>query len=219
MHKVLMVLRREYIAQVRTKMFWIGTLAIPAGMIGLMAILVVLTLTAQDTVRRIGVVDETGKLFADFETALERHQVDGAPKYPLERIDAGEDASAAVDALKPRVLSDELHAILWIGSDLNGKDNFQIFRRSVGDEAVVDDLRDEQRDLVIGLRLAERDLQIEREVLDELTASVRLSSFQVGEFGCLTDMVGKCAQRHSFFGLSTRHDNICLRARDAQRVA
>lgn len=199
MHKVLMVLRREYIAQVRTKMFWIGTLAIPLGMIGLIVVTTVLAVMASDKVRPIAVVDETGRLFAGLDEALADYEVDGAPKYPLERIEPSGNAAETVDALKPRVLTDELYAILWIGPAIDDRENFQLFRRSVGDEKVVDDLRDELRDLVIGARLSDRDLQIDRKVLDELTAGVRIASFQVDKGGETTRKGFEAALIPTFF--------------------
>lgn len=199
MHKVLMVLRREYMSQVRTKMFWIGTLAIPLGMIGLFVVAGVLAATGSDKVRPIAVVDETGFLLDDLDEALDRFEVDGEPKYPLERIGSDGDAQAAVDALKPRVLSDELYAILWIGPDIDARDNFQLYRRSVGDEMVVDNLRNELRDLVIGARLRERDLDIDRDVLDELVARVRIASYQVDKGGETTRKGFEAALIPTFF--------------------
>ena len=38
MHKILAILRREYMQSIKTKMFWIGTLAFPLFFVGIMAL-------------------------------------------------------------------------------------------------------------------------------------------------------------------------------------
>ena len=183
MRKVLAVLRREYLAQVRTKMFWIGTLGIPVGMIGIMVVSGVLAAMGSDKVRPIAVIDETGLIYEELVAGLEGKQVDGEAKYPMELIEPRGDAESMVESLKPRVLSDELYAILWIGPDLDERDNYQLYRRSVGDERMVDDIRNQLWDLVVAQRMRDRDLEIDRDVLDELTARVRIASFQVSKGG------------------------------------
>ena len=51
MHKLLMVVRREYLERVRKKSFWLGTLLFPLVLLGLIFFLI--TLTSVEELRKI----------------------------------------------------------------------------------------------------------------------------------------------------------------------
>ncbi|HEX7580767.1 MAG TPA: ABC transporter permease [Thermoanaerobaculia bacterium] len=69
--KLLAVIRREYLQQIRTKGFWIATILIPTIGLGIIFIQVLLgnSMVAKG---RIGVVDMTGRLFEPFVTEYQK---------------------------------------------------------------------------------------------------------------------------------------------------
>jgi ABC-2 type transport system permease protein len=79
--KLLAVIRREYLQQVRTKAFWIATFLIPALFLGLVFIQVVLqkTLVARG---RIGVVDLSGRLYEPLVAEYRAQPTDDETEKP-----------------------------------------------------------------------------------------------------------------------------------------
>ncbi|MFN2596259.1 MAG: hypothetical protein ABR563_03635 [Pyrinomonadaceae bacterium] len=69
MRKFLVIVRREYLARVRTKAFLIMTLLLPLFIVG-MAVAPALLTRKLGGATRLAVVDETGKLYAPFAAAL-----------------------------------------------------------------------------------------------------------------------------------------------------
>jgi len=184
MHNVLMIVRREYIERVRKKTFWFGTLVVPLvmlslffGQLGLMSVKAVKQ-------RRIAVVDETGRLGASLERALEDVRLpDGRPEILVERVEGGPETEATMATLERRVAEGSLFGALRIGNDLQRADNFRFYTRNVAERSATRQLADRLRDAVIDLRVERSGLAVEREAIDALTAPVRLETFQVSESG------------------------------------
>ena len=70
MHKLLMVIRREYLERVRKRSFWLGTMLLPLVLLGLVLVQVLLTDVESGKVRTIVLVDATGKLAESFQLKL-----------------------------------------------------------------------------------------------------------------------------------------------------
>lgn len=91
--KLLAVIRREYLQQVRTKAFWISTFLIPG--LGLLLILLQVVLAKTMVSKgKIGVVDLTGRLYAPLVAEYQlRGDGDGEPKKTESKeAEAGKDA-------------------------------------------------------------------------------------------------------------------------------
>ena len=69
MRKFLTVLKREYIQRVRTKMFIVSTIVLPAVM-SLFGIVPAIVLSIETPPMRVAVVDQTGKMYAPLTEAL-----------------------------------------------------------------------------------------------------------------------------------------------------
>jgi ABC-2 type transport system permease protein len=181
MSKVLAVIRREYLAAVKTKLFWIGTLALPLFLVVVFALSIGSQYVSPETQKSIALIDETNVMATTIaETLAEQKFDDDRPKFLVEVVDIEGTVDATLESLRPRVLNGSLYGIVTIGDDLNGKENYKLYRRSVGDERTQRVLRQAIHDAAIELRLKRSELDVERGQLEKLVEWVRLQSYQVG---------------------------------------
>ncbi len=184
MHKVLMVLRREYFESVKKKAFWIGTLIFPFFIVGIFAIQILASAIQTDSAKRIGVIDATGRIAAPFAEELsERKLKDGSPRYPVEIIEPGSSTEETRIASLGRVESGELYGLVTIGPDIDEKENFRLDWKNFGDKRTEDALERAIQDHVRGIRLERSELDLDPKKLGELTAWVRLNTYQVTDSG------------------------------------
>ncbi len=112
MNKLLAVIRREYIARVRSKWFIISTILAPVLMIGAMVIPVLLLVRQAERTILISAVDETGELVPEL---LETEPFkDGRLRY---MPPPGGDSETAVATLRQRVIDQQLTGYLFIPAD------------------------------------------------------------------------------------------------------
>ena len=95
--KVRAIIKREYIEHIRKKAFWIFTILLPLMWIGFFAVSI-LTQTHASGVRRIAVIDPTGKYFAPLRAEIA--QSPDAPRFELTDAPAPPDG---IDALRDRL--------------------------------------------------------------------------------------------------------------------
>jgi len=184
MHKLLMVVRREYLDRVRKKSFWLGTLLFPLLMLGLIFFQVLLTDVEAGKLRKIALVDATGRLLDAFQAKLSEEKLkDGKPAFRVEPVPVQGDPEATRRSLEPRVNSGELFGVITVGNELDAAGNYRLYARSVGNLAVQRTLQRAMRDAVIGLRLERSNLSLEREKLEKLLSPIELESFQVAAGG------------------------------------
>ena len=62
--KILLVLKREYLTRVRTKSFILSTALTPLAFLGFMALMVYISLPDDEVSKHVGIIDETGVLYA-----------------------------------------------------------------------------------------------------------------------------------------------------------
>lgn len=184
MHKLLMVIRREYLDRIRKKSFWLGTLLFPLLMLGLIFFQLLLVDVEAGKLRTIALVDATGRLLDDFQARLSEEKMkDGKPAFRVEPVPVQKDLEAARRSLEPRVNSGELFGVITVGDDLAAAGNYRLYARSVGNLAVQRTLQRALRDAVVGLRLERSNLTLEREKLEKILSPIELESFQVAEGG------------------------------------
>lgn len=127
MRKVLTVARSEFLSAVRSRGFLIGIMLMPLAFGGAVVLQRVVERQANSSLRRVGVVDETGQLFAPLSTAAEAWnrgqrdigpEVPDGPKFALEQIAAGSDRQALRLALSERVRREELFAFVELPAGL-----------------------------------------------------------------------------------------------------
>ena len=200
MHKLLMVIRREYLDRIRKKSFWLGTLLFPLLMLGLIFFQFLLTDMEAGKLRSIALVDSTGKLLGAFQAKISEEKLkDGKPAFRVEAVPLAGDLEATRKSLEPRVNSDDLFGIITAGNDLDAAGNFRLYARSVGNLTVQRTLQRALRDAVIGLRLERSNLSLQQDQLEKLLSPIELESFQVAAGG----QVKKKGFDEAYFGTFT----------------
>jgi ABC-type Na+ efflux pump permease subunit len=186
MHKVLMVIRREYLDRVRKKSFWIGTLVFPLIMVLFILGPMALTMLSSGAPKKIAVVDATGRLFEPMQTELQtRRQAETAADkgkkeakketkdgLVLESVPLQGTVEATYAALKPRLNKDDLFAVVTIGNELDAKTNFHFYGRNVGDPRTQQRLESALERAVTLLRLERADLKADPATLRKAMASI-----------------------------------------------
>ena len=112
MRRVLTIARSEFQSAVRSRGFLIGIMLMPLLFGGAVVLQRVVERQSNSAVRRVGVVDETGQLFAPLSAAVEAWNrgkrdigpdVPDGPRFAVERIAPGPDPQALRLALSERV--------------------------------------------------------------------------------------------------------------------
>ena len=122
---IVVIARREYLERIKTKGFWIATVALPVFMAAV-GILPALLLTRTGTKQRLVVVDAVGGLGSHVEEELD----DGADatariaSFSVEVETVERDSEAQRLRLDGRVLADEIDDWVWV--DAQGLENDSI---------------------------------------------------------------------------------------------
>lgn len=150
MTKFLAVIKREYIARVRAKMFIVSTVLLPVAL-SLFGIVPAIIFSIQTPPLRVAVVDQTGKMYAELKQSLESessdrntqsdntNQLRGLPRrglgtFKLEEVNAGnrslDDIRASLDQ---RMRVRELDGYLILPPDFVSNGKAEFFNRNPGD--------------------------------------------------------------------------------------
>lgn len=174
--KVLAVMRREYLARVRSRWFILTTILAPVLLVGAMAIPVLLAVQQVERPVEVSVVDESG---AVLEELLKTEPfTEGRLRY--HPAPAG-DAEFVLDALREQTLAEEIAGYLHIPGDVLEGGRVAYWGRDVGRTLVRASL---EPALASAVRLLQtRALGLEPEQADRLTRPVRLETYRVTEGG------------------------------------
>jgi len=184
MHKVFMVLRREYFESVKKKAFWIGTLIFPVFIVGIFGIQILASLIKPEVQKPIGMIDATLRIAEPFAEQLGEDELkDGSRRYPVEIIEIETDAEQTRLASLERINAGELYGLITIGSDIEAEKNFRLDWKNIGDQSTQNALERALQDHVRSIRLERSELDLDAETLRELTAYVSLNTYQVTKSG------------------------------------
>jgi ABC-2 type transport system permease protein len=180
MHKLLMVIRREYLERIRKRSFWLGTLLFPLLMLALILVQFLLADLEGNEQRTIAFVDATGKLAEPFQKRLADEKLkDGRAAFRVEPVPVEGSMEETRRKLEPRVSKKDLFGIVTAGNDLDAPGNFGFYTRSVGNLFVQKTLQRALRESVVGERLARSNLSLEREKLEKLLSPIEMETFEV----------------------------------------
>ena len=199
MHKLLMVIRREYLERIRTRSFWLGTLLFPLLMLGLVVLQIALADVDTAVRLKVAFVDATGKLAPGIEAALaEKDEEENAGAVPQAASDKRKvkaeaerssielinvpiegDLDQTRKKLESRVLSGDFFGILTAGTDLASDSNFRFYARSVGNIDALQKLRAALRQSVMAERLEQSNLTLSLEARRKILKPVELESFEI----------------------------------------
>jgi ABC-2 type transport system permease protein len=120
MHKLWLIIKREYITRVKTKGFVIGTLIVPLVGIGFTLFIVYLFGHQSSQAMRISIVDNAGGIAPVVAGDLESRQSQGKPQFTVEQlIERPTDADAVQKDLRAKINAGNLDGYLVIPADLS----------------------------------------------------------------------------------------------------
>ena len=181
------IAKREYMARLRSKGFWISTFALPVLMAG-WSILPSLMVAKTKAGQTLAIVDETGRV-ADrlVETlsqwAIPSGQQIGEPpvSFELEILQAEADTSLQREQLDTAVLNGDYDAWLWINDDLLANDQVEYHAESVANFITQEVLGSAISRVVRQIRLEEAGY--DADLVSELSRSVGLETIRLSEEG------------------------------------
>jgi len=122
-HKALIVTRREYVTRIRTKAFWISTLAVPFLMV-VFTVGPALLMARAGGEFHVGVLTADGELFAaalrNLEKLQQQREQDNL-KLTLERLVPQGNPSSQREELKQQVLAKRFAAVVVVPETLEGE--------------------------------------------------------------------------------------------------
>ncbi len=175
MRNVWLIVRREYLAGIRTRGFWITTLLMPLLVALLLALPARLANYRPDIARNIVVVTSTADFGEALRKELDKQGQNSGIKYNVTLSTTATQAER--DALRGRVASGELDGYLWATDEALAARNFQYVARATNDFLEMASLNVAVFRAAISQRLAVRG--VSRGDLDDVMRSVRLETIRV----------------------------------------
>src|SRR5215213_2177650 len=197
MKKFLSVVRREYIQRVRTKMFIVSTVLLPAVM-SLFVVVPALILSIETPPMRVAVVDQTGRMYSQIRQSLSNEQAEpdaqnanagpqrmprrSFSKFVMEEVSAGNQSLDQIRAsLDQRLQSRELDGYVILPPDFLSQGKAEFVNRNPGYlfstrvlQSAINRAAREQR-LV--------DAKVDTQTRQELFKPVELQSVKIGTGG------------------------------------
>ena len=179
-NKIVTVIKREYTTRVKSKGFVVSLLLMPVLMCGLVFLSSFLAIMEDRTkdMRKLAVVDETGKIFTEMQAAIAGHstfQHKGELVYQIHEESATTEEERA--ALRERINTKDLYAYLEIPEDAFASGEVRFYARTATNFEVQNALRRIISDIVRDRRFAESGYS--RREVSQLMRSVRFNAYAV----------------------------------------
>lgn len=181
------IAKREYMARLRSKGFWISTFALPILMAG-WSILPSLMVAKTAAGQRLAVVDETGRVAERLVEILSEWAIPGAKQlgdspvsFDLEIVQPETDTLSQRERLDEAVLAGDYDAWLWISDDLLAKDQVEYCAESVANFITQEVLGSAVSRVVRRIRL--EDAGYDARVVADLSRGVGLETIRLSEEG------------------------------------
>ncbi len=182
LNRILAVIRREYLAHVRTKAFWISTLLVPVIM-GALMIVPALMATRGAGAYTVAVLDLSGRFFEPVEAEVQRSLSgrDETLKITLVRQDPGADAERTREQIKNRVQAKAFDGMLVLPSGLPDEGQPEYVAPNVAAFRLLEILERSVNNVMVADRLTGAGL--DPEAVRELTRRVGLKTLKLGTSG------------------------------------
>ncbi|MDX1644640.1 MAG: ABC transporter permease [Thermoanaerobaculia bacterium] len=187
---LLVVAKREYLTRIRSKGFWIATVALPLLMATLMVV-PSLIMTKTRAEERVALVDTTGTLGADLVSALEQtgSLVGEQAVFEVELVElpAGPPAESSdrLEALRAeldrRVLGGEISSWVWVSPESLAENRVEYHAESVSNFLTQQVLAAKISEVVRARRLAEAGFDVE--TISRLSRRIGLDTVRISEEG------------------------------------
>lgn len=206
MSKLLVIIKREYLQGVRSKVFIISTVIGPLLAVGGAIVPGLLFRVKTGDATRIAVVDQTNRLYEPVQKALLRERGEEgrsngstesgmnaarelseesdavSVRYKLEQVPLkGRSSEEIKGELNERVRKDQLDAYIVLTPDVLADGEVEYYGRNVGDVITIDQIKDRLSRTLIEERM--RDAGIDSDRVRELSRAVRLNTVKVSEYG------------------------------------
>jgi len=180
--QVAVVAKREYMARLRSKAFWISTVLIPVLMAA-WAILPSLFMAKSKASQRLAIVDRTGQVAAPLVEELEDWSERTARQvaFDIERLEPSPDDEAQRAELDRRVLDGEIQAWLWIGENSLDENSVEYHAESVSNFLTQEALERALSSVARTVRLEGAGYDVA--AIGRLTESIDLDTVRVSEDG------------------------------------
>jgi ABC-2 type transport system permease protein len=180
MHKLWLIIKREYVTRVKTKGFVIGTLVVPLIGIGFTLLIVFLVSHQSRQSLRLDIVDNAGGLASTVAGGLQSKLPDGKPQFNvLESIERPASLAEVQDRLRAEINSDKLDAYLVIPSDLN--QSVELHTKNPGNFSLLGPIIAAVNQAVIEARLSARGIHVDN--VRELVHAADLRVIKVSKTG------------------------------------
>lgn len=193
------VAKREYTSRIRTKGFWISTIALPLFM-GAVLVVPSLILDRTSSRQELAVVDTTGQVaevLAEDLTRRGRTQ-DEPIRFDVRIVEPTDDLDALRADLDRQVLEEEIQAWVWIDEESLAEDRFEYRAENVSNFLTQEVLEDAVSEVVREMRLADAGFDTER--ISELSRSMEIETFRVSAEGSEAEgALGGLALAFGFF--------------------
>lgn len=180
MHKLWLVIKREYLTRVRTKGFIVSTIIVPVLTVGVLILQIVTASRQVGHTLRIAVLDEAGSLGSAVAKGLSAKLPNGRPEFQVVEI-LENPPSDAEDRLRSQVLGGQLDAFLVLPASLaDGKVSAEFHTRNPGQVTISSELNHGVSNAVIAQRLHARGVDGD---IGQMVKSVDLKVIKVGTRG------------------------------------
>ncbi len=184
--KVVHIIKREYLEQVRKKSFIISTILAPIiiGVFYSIPLLGVFFVPNEQV--SVAVLDRTGLLGDKFVESLDDTLKDGRERYQVRVYGPGDaDMEARKEMLVAAIASDALDVLIELPDTVLEAGEVNYISKEVFNERIMDDFRDKLNPVVVNQRLANRGLDFDE--VAKMTERIRLNENKITKSGVMEE--------------------------------
>jgi len=178
------LVKRECLTRVKTKGFLVGTLIFPVFVLLILFLPAVFMRMGTEGVRRIAVIDFTGRLTMPLKSAAAeiRQDATGKSLYTVTAEEADSKTLASVkQTLNRRILDGRLEAFMVLSPDIFDSNRYELYAKNISNFQLNRTLNDLVTGAVSKIRLSESGLN--PEFVSRLNRRVWAKTFKVGDAG------------------------------------
>ncbi len=181
MHKLWLVIKREYLTRVRTKGFIFSTVIVPLLTVGVLLLQIFTASRQAGRTLRIVVLDQTGRLADSVTKGLNAKLPNGLPEFQIVRT-VEEPSASEQDGLRAQVLNGQVDAFLLLPAGItDGKSSAEFHTENPGQVTISSELNHAISNAVIAQRLHARGVDVSD--VSQLVEGVDLKVIKVGTHG------------------------------------
>ncbi len=182
MHKLWLILKREYITRVRTRGFILGTFVLPLVAIGFIFFSVLMGSRQTDRTLKIAILDNAGGLAAPIAQGLSEKAPNGKPAFQvLQTYERPEREENIREELQSQVRKGQLDGYLMVPKGALAGKAAEFHTKNPGDLRLSVSIRRAVSDAVVAQRLKDRGISVKD--LSNLVRGVDISFVKITEEG------------------------------------